>query len=298
MAKRWCAIGVFWILASGAGCDQAGAIDEAIKEWSKEHGQGKPGPKPDPGIRLIAVTTENKLVTFSAGKPGQASAPVPISGLAAYESIVGITIRPSNGALFGLGSASRLYQIDPATGAATAIGPGPFSPALVGNNFGVDFNPTVDRIRVVSDAQQNLRLHPELGTVVDFDPAAPGVQADVNLNPAGAVAAAAYTNSVAGATTTTLFDIDSAADTLLRQGGADSMPPSPNTGLLTVIGKLGVDTDAPLGFDIAPVTNVAYAALQVKGVSRLHTVDLTSGVATLVGDIGSKSPVRAIAVLP
>jgi hypothetical protein len=296
-AKLWCALGFVAAVAAG-GCDDPAAIEDLIKQWHG-HGPGKPDPDPtpDPGPQLVGLTTENELVTFSASKPGRVSAPVHITGLAYGEWIVGVTIRPSNGALYGVGSSSRLYQIDRTTGAATAVGPGPFTPALVGDNFGVDFNPTVDRIRVVSDAQQNLRLHPDLGTVIDFDPVAPGIQADADLNPAGSVAAAAYTNSVAGATTTTLYTIDYDADTLLRQGGPDSTPPSPNTGALTTLGELGVDTDAPVGFDIAPVTNTAYAALQVE-CSKLYTIDLNTGAASFVGDIRSDNQIVAIAVLP
>ena len=44
--------------------------------------------------------------------------------------------------------------------------------------WGFDFNPTVDRIRVVNDAGFNLRLHPDTGVIVDSDPNQPGVQLD------------------------------------------------------------------------------------------------------------------------
>jgi hypothetical protein len=290
-------------VSDGVGFNDATYLTEtpwlALPWRGSDQGHGKvaaPTP-PAEGPKLIGLVAGNRLVTFAAGKPAQTSAPVAITGLATGESIVGITVRPATGALIGLGDSSRLYQIDASTGLATGIGPGPFSPALMGQSFGVDFNPTVDRIRVVSDAQQNLRLHPDLGTVVDGDPATPGVQGDANLNPAGAVSAAAYTNSVAGASTTTLFVIDHGADTLLRQGGPDSMPPSPNTGMLTPIGSLAASTDAPVGFDIAPGSNTAYAVLQVQGTSKLHTIDLGTGAATLVGDVGY-GPLRGIAVLP
>jgi hypothetical protein len=272
----------------------------ALPWRGSDQGHGKAGAPmaPEQGPRLIGLTLDGKLVTFPAGKPGQTSSPVAISGLAGGESILGITIRPSTGGLYGLGSSNRLYLIDRNSGTATAVGAGPFAPALIGQNFGFDFNPTVDRIRVVSDAQQNLRLHPDLGTVVDGDPATADVQGDASLNPAGAVSAAAYTNSVAGATTTTLYTIDYAADTLLRQGGPDGMPPSPNTGTLTLIGSLGVATNPAVGFDIAPMGNIAYAVLQGPAGSRLHTVNLGSGAATLVGDVGYGGAIRAIAVLP
>ena len=40
---------------------------------------------------------------------------------------------------------------------------------LAGSDFGFDFNPTVDRIRLISDADQNLRLNPMTGGVAATD---------------------------------------------------------------------------------------------------------------------------------
>ena len=251
-----------------------------------------------PGRTVIALTgTGTSLVTFDSKTPGTVSTPVAITGLATGETLVGITIRPSNGKLYGLGSGSRLHEINRATGAVTAIGAGAFALPLAGAVFGFDFNPTVDRIRVVSDTEQNLRLHPDMGTVVDGDPNTAGVQGDANLNPAGEVVAVAYTGSVAGATKTTLYVIDAAANTLARQGGPDGTP-SPNAGVLTSIGALGVDITGAAGFDIAPGSDVAYGAFNVGGTISLYTVNLTSGAATAVGAVGGGVAVRAIAVAP
>ena len=63
--------------------------------------------------------------------------------------------------------------------------------------------------------------------------------------------AAAYTGSVAGATKTTLYVIDAAGNTLARQGGVDGMP-SPNAGVLTAIGPLGVDITGAAGLRHRP----------------------------------------------
>jgi hypothetical protein len=41
--------------------------------------------------------------------------------------------------------------------------------SLNGSSFGFDFNPTVDRIRVQSDADQNLRLNPATGALAATD---------------------------------------------------------------------------------------------------------------------------------
>jgi hypothetical protein len=206
-------------------------------------------------------------------------------------------VRPAGGAIYGLGSTGRLYQLNRTTGAATAVGSAPFAVALSGTEFGFDFNPTVDRIRITSDAEQNLRAHPDMGTVVDGDPGTAGIQGDAALNPAGSVGAVAYTNSVMGAMATTLYGIDAAANTLVRIGGVDGTP-SPNAGMVTPIGALGVDGSAPVGFDIAPGSNTAYAVLQIAGASKLYTVNLATGAATEVGAVGGATPVRAIAVLP
>ena len=61
--------------------------------------------------------------------------------LARREQIVGLDVRPANKQLVALGSTSRLYRIDAATGAATVIGTAAFAPPLAGTTFGFDFNP-------------------------------------------------------------------------------------------------------------------------------------------------------------
>ena len=88
----------------------------------------------------------------------------------------------------------RLYLIDGAVRTAPAsVGSTPL--VLAGTRFGVDFNPTVDRLRIVSDAGENLRVNPDTGALV---------LADGALTAGFSVTAAAYTNNFAGATTTAL----------------------------------------------------------------------------------------------
>jgi hypothetical protein len=222
---------------------------------------------------LWGVTSTGDLITFDSATPGTVITTVPITGLQTGETLLGIDQRPATGQLYGLGSTSRLYVIDTATGVATAVGSTPF-PALDGTAFGFDFNPTVDAIRVVSNNEQNFRLSPNTGALVGSDTA---------LSPAGSVVASAYVNNFAGTTTTTLYGIDSAADTLVLQGGINQVP-SPNGGVITPVGALGVDTSDNVGFDIAS-NNTAFAALNVAGVAQLYTINLNTGAATLVGSI-------------
>ena len=210
------------------------------------------------------LTTANELVVFDTGVPGTLLATVPITGLQPGEAVLAIDVRPATGQLYALGSTSRLYVINPVSGAAQQVGTGTLATGLLGASFGFDFNPTVDRIRVVSDAEQNLRLHPDTGAVAG---------ADTDLAPAGNVVASAYTNNFAGATLTTLFGIDSASDQLVRQGGVNGTP-SPNAGAITPIGSLGVDTSDAVGFDITANDGRAFASLTVGGASSLYTMDL------------------------
>lgn len=248
---------------------------------------------------VYALTTTNALARVSASTPGTlVGAPIAITGLVTGDTLVAIDFRPATGQLYGLGingAVAHLYTISVTTATATQVGgnialPQSSGVTGAGTRFGLDFNPTVDRIRVVSDVGDNFRLNPDTGAVAG---------ADTALNPAPtSVVGAAYTNNFAGASATTLYDIDSAVDRLFVQGG-NPVPPgvSPNTGTLTLVGNLGVDSSNEVGFDIASDSaGTAYASLQVGGVSQLYTVNLGSGAATLVGNFGGGITARDISV--
>jgi hypothetical protein len=127
-----------------------------------------------------------------------------------------------------------------------------------------------DRLRVISDSGQSLRLNADTGaTTTDGDINRVGV--------APSVSAAAYSNSFAGTTTTALFDLDAASDVLAQQN-------PPNNGTLVDVGALGVDITGSTGFDIAGGGNgLVLAALRAgaNGPFTLYTVSLTTGAATL-----------------
>ncbi len=230
---------------------------------------------------VFALTSGNNLVRFNSNAPGTIVSSTPITGLQGGETLVGMDFRPATGQLYGVGSTSRLYVINTASGMATQVGAGPFTTVLNGTDFGVDFNPQVDRLRIVSDAEQNLRINPNNAAVV------PG---DLPLTPAGNVVAAAYVNNFAGTTSTTLYDIDSSSDLLLIQN-------PPNDGVLSAVGPLNVNTTGLTGFDIAP-TGMAFASLTAPAATStsLYTVNLATGGATLVGAIGGGETIRDIAV--
>jgi hypothetical protein len=222
-------------------------------------------------------------------------------GGATDTDLVGIDYRPRSNLLYGYAAGGTLYALrpNPAPGitVATQVND-PAADPTTGTFFGMDFNPVPDAIRVVSDADENLRVSPDNGGLLGTDTA---------LTPASDVSAAAYTNSFQGAAASTLFGVDAASNSLVRQGGIDGTP-SPNTGELTTIGPLGVDTTGNAGFDIetsfpspdAPL-NTAYVALtpaETPTASNYYTVSLTNGSLTQQGSgpIAGGAAIESIAL--
>ncbi len=249
---------------------------------------------------IHALTSGNNLLTFISGTPGTIASTTPITGLAAGENLLGLDFRPATGQLFAASNQSRVYTINTTTGAATPVGAAPLVPPLNGTSFGFDFNPVPDRIRVVSDAAQNLRLNPNNGVVAGVDGNLAFAAGDPNAAATPNVVGAAYTNNLAGATSTSLYVIDSNLDALLLQGSPGGSPISPNTGQLTTVGAIGVNTSDQIGFDIAPSSNAAFASLTPAGTtaSSLYTINLTTGAATMIGAINSLETIRDIAIEP
>ena len=247
------------------------------------------------GPVFLALDNANNLIAFSNDNASKITSR-PITGLAAGQTAIGIDFRPANGRLYLLANGptgGQLYTLDisdPCTAFATPVS-ATLIP-LVGAEFGFDFNPTVDRIRVVSNTGQNLRLDPDTGAIAFTDTNLAYAIGDPNFGFTPAVGGAAYTNSVAGALTTTLYVIDSARDVLAIQN-------PPNDGTLNTVGSLGINVSAVIGFDIEPITNNAYAVLTVTGVTGLYSINLTTGAATFLWTIGcGLTPLRALAIIP
>jgi trimeric autotransporter adhesin len=253
-----------------------------------------PGTAPAQAMgNVVGITETSKLISFNNASPQKLCTTAAITGLNAGETILGADLRPADGLLYAVSSAARVLTINTQTAAATAVSTltadandttAPFT-TLNGTEFGVDFNPTVDRLRIVSDANQNLRVNVDTGATI--------TDTDLNGTPA-AVRAAAYTNSFQGAGTTTLYVLDTANDQLLIQGQPSG---NPNNGDLQVVGALGADSGPISSFEINAINNTALAALNVGGAttSDLYTLNLASGAATRVNTIGGGERVRSIA---
>ena len=248
---------------------------------------------------LAAGTTPGgELVIYDTAAPGTILERHAITGLEAGERIEGLDVRPVTGELFGLGItpvgpdvAGRLYRIDPGRGLASVVGTGPFSTTLAPSEFGFDFLPTVDRARIVSRADLNLRINPHTTQVTP----------DSNLNPDADVEAIAYDRNQAGATSTTLWGYDSADDRIVRIGGHNAEGAtggSPNTGMVFPSAAASgiVAAAGEVGMDVTPGDVVFMTAPTGAGPAYgLYTVNRAFGTVTLVG--GFAEPVDDVAVL-
>nr|WP_246295036.1 DUF4394 domain-containing protein [Schlegelella koreensis] len=260
---------------------------------------GMPEPEPAGTPRketVWAVTDAAELVRFNAGQPHKLLQRTALQGLDRGDRLVGIDYRVARGVLYALSAGGRLYTLDTKTGRLTAVGNAP-PVVLQGERFGFDFNPAADRVRVVSDSGQNLRLHPDTGALAATDPplswAAPG-------QPAPRIAAAAYTYNKKDEKLTTNYAIDLVAGTLVTQGSIEGAQPvvSPNTGKLAVVGLLGTGALDAAAFDIADTDNTALAALRSSGRTRLYLVDLVSGRAAALGMVGDGRALWGLAIEP
>jgi len=244
---------------------------------------------------VFVLTASNKLLSFDRATPGTIRTTATVTGLQAGENLLGIDYRPADGMLYGVGSTGRIYTLNGTTGAATLKSTLaadttdttlPFT-ALAGTEFGVDFNPVADRLRLVSNTGQSLRINVDTGATTTDGAINGGA---VNT----AITAAAYTNSFAGTGSTTLFVIDAANGTLYTQN-------PPNNGTLALPLPLGLTATAVAGFDIDARTNTGYAVMTVGGVRGFYTLNLAAPVApatqaTLVAAINVTEELRGVAL--
>ena len=253
------------------------------------------------GLLLYAVASGN-LISFDSGAPGNIRSAVNFGGgIATGQTVVGIDFRPATAQLYALGynpatTAASVYTVNLATGALTAVGTTPNLALGAANaagtpaeRVGFDFNPTVDRIRVVATNGANLRLNPNDGTLTSID----GTLTT-------GVSAAAYTNNQSNANTTALYDYDATTGILYLQN-------PPNNGTLVSQGNSGLTAAAADGadFDIFntpnTTTNQALLAVNTDGTAgrttfdNLYSINLTNGAPTNLGAIGFGTNVSGLA---
>jgi len=216
---------------------------------------------------VYGVDGNDRLVSFDSDAPQLFKTSVQITGAS---GLLALDFRPLNGALYGLASDRRVYTIDPFTGAATAqsdvLDLGPLS-----SQFAFDFNPTIDRLRIITNADNNYVFNPNNGALTVATPVF-YVAGDVNFGVNPNITSVAYTSSVFGAApgTTQLYGIDTAANTLVKVANS--------AGRLETVGSVsGIDVGARHSFDI--LGSDAF----VQDGRNFYAINLATGALTLKG---------------
>lgn len=276
-------------------------------------------PAPVAVANANVLFSSNRLASMDTRVSDSLGTLASVNGLSAGDALVSIDRRPQNGFLYALGynavaGTLQLYTVHPETMTATAVGStGTFvgadgtTPAAIGNNstttrFEMDFNPSVDRLRIVSSIGENIRINPNTGAFVDGDlgggaGSVAGLNMDGSLKVGMAVTGVqgtAYTNSRINTATTTQYTVDGTTNALYLQN-------PPNAGTLGSALSLSPAAGTVLGFDIAPSVTSGAANTAVTSGSGflayrpaggmndlLATLDLTTGMITAARSLGSE----------
>lgn len=260
------------------------------------------------------------LVKFDSATPGTITNIGNFTGIVAGQAVRSIDFRPATGVLYAISTdgaaAAQLYTVNLTTAALTTVGSGFTLATNASARVEMDFNPVADRIRVViggttpSPTSFNFRVNPNDGTLVATDTSLAWAAGDPNTGVPISVVGCAYSNNVAGATTTTLYAWDYNTDSLATIGSIGGTPNSPNSGIMNSIDQPvnALTGNAGLGMDISGVTGILYVTHDdpVTATSmNFYTRNLTTGAETLVGaypagtfisDISVKTPDTAAGV--
>ncbi len=167
--------------------------------------------------------------------------------------------------------------------------PAPAPQALAGTNFGVDFNPRADLLRIVSDTGQNLRVN--LHREIAGSARAAGFAFVDGTKRLGDPLPEAISTAYRGAALPGVVPLDFQYIIDARDNSLGRVV-VPNDGAIDTVGPLGVtpDADAAGSFDISGASGdtLKLAALVPSGGTQsvLYTINLQTGAATMVGPIG------------
>jgi hypothetical protein len=239
-------------------------------------------------IRAIATQGPGQfLISFDSAAPTVLLSAVPVG---TSDTILGIDYRPATGQLYALTSSAGFYQLGTLALNGTYTGLPVSTQAVTGFSHGFDFNPMIDRIRVVNDVNKNYVFNPITGALqlAATDLFFPVGDANAGADPN--VAGSAYNNNFVGTPATQLYGIDTGLNILVTQAN--------NAGTLGTVGPLGVDISALAGFDIAG-TSRAYAIMTPAASSQsvFYTVNLATGAAAAVGVVGGGDLITAMTVI-
>ena len=227
-----------------------------------------------PPVFIFALTTDNTLYVL----PPNSINPTYLSlgrvaGIGGND-LIGIDFRPADKRLYALSDGGRLYTINFNVSPPTATLVSALTPRFPsGFQSLMDFNPVVDAIRLIGGDTLNYAVVKNASNIL----ATTAVQTsltyaagDVNAGKTPKVIGGAYTNNVAGATTTIFYAIDHDLDTLVTIADKNNGSSNTGGGRLQTIGRLvdvagnQITVNALADMDIVTLNGVNF----LIGVSR------------------------------
>lgn len=238
---------------------------------------------------IYGLEANQTLFAFDSSNPSVTTTIGTLSGVPVGHSIIGIDLRPATNELYAVSFNQTalvgfVFTVNKETAVLTVVGSSfTLGSAPKSNQWGVDFNPVPDRLRVVNADGQNFRISPLTGAIAAID---------TNISPANVeLTGVAYSDNIAGTAATTLYAYDFRSDKLGIVGGINGTP-SPNIGTFTSIGSSGIVTGtSDLDLDISGATGTGYAVVRSEYGNRssLYTFSTSSGAFTWVGDFAGRT---------
>lgn len=231
----------------------------------------------------VGLVGERTLALFDTDRP-TVTRTVEAQGV---DRLLGIDMRPADGALYGVSASGALLRIDPRSGAAETVAALSMTHAGAAPTV-VDFNPAADKLRFM-EGVRNLRADPATGGVTEDKPLA-FKDGDIHAGTAPTIVAAAYYNSFGKPEKTGMVNVDAGLGALVRQA-------PPNDGVLSAIGPFGIAPAMVYAFDIHTTADGVNTGWLVAD-NVLHRVDLETGAATKVAPVaGARGAIRDVAVM-
>jgi hypothetical protein len=242
-------------------------------------------------VTAYGLTTSNGLFTFDTTSPGAVSPVMPVTGLAAGDTLEAVTVAPNAMPLGAFppfdppqtvsqllvlaknGTQARVYQVDVHTAQATPVGSAFDAP---GTGFDLAARSTGSTVLVTSDAGLWVTVNTVDGTVQ--------TGTGIGKSTATGVVAAAYPPGGPGSGLPLLLGYDFANNRIgvLTPPGAEFAIPANLGGPTGIVAESARD----LGMDSVP-NGKLFASVRVAGSTNLYTIQVSGGTATLVGAIGT-----------
>ena len=193
-----------------------------------------------PPVFIFALTTDNTLYFLAPGSTVYQSLGR-VAGIGGND-LIGLDFRPADNRLYALSDGGRLYTINFNVAPPTATLVSTLTPRFPsGFQSLMDFNPVVDAIRLIGGDTLNYAVVKNASNIL----ATTAVQTsltyavgDVNAGKTPKVIGGAYTNNVAGATTTIFYAMDHDQDTLVTIADKNNGSSNTGGGRLQTIGRL------------------------------------------------------------